>query len=66
MTSPSVLADVNRPESQEDMVTNYEPAHSLVEDAGLWGRDCPLPSGSGFRVPTSQPAVLARGLYAAG
>ena len=28
------LADVNRPGSQEDVVSNWEPAHSLVEDAG--------------------------------
>ena len=25
--------DVNRPGSQEDLVSNWEPAHSLVEDA---------------------------------
>ena len=23
--------------SQEDVVSNWEPIHSLVEDAGLWG-----------------------------
>ena len=28
-----LLADVNRPKSQERLVTNWEPAHSLVEDA---------------------------------
>ena len=28
----TLLADVNRPESQEDLVSNGEPAHSLVED----------------------------------
>ena len=28
-----LLADVNRPGSQEDLVSNWEPAHSLVEDA---------------------------------
>ena len=28
------------------MVSNWEPAHSLVEDASLWGRDCPLPFSS--------------------
>ena len=33
----TLLADVNRPGSQEDLVSNWEPAHSLVEDAGLWG-----------------------------
>ena len=29
----TLLADVNRPGSQEDVVSNGEPAHSLVEDA---------------------------------
>ena len=29
----TLLADVNCPESQEDMISNWEPAHSLVEDA---------------------------------
>ena len=28
----TLLADVNRPGSQEDFVSNWEPAHSLVED----------------------------------
>ena len=29
----TLLADVNRPVSQEDMVGNWEPAQSLVKDA---------------------------------
>ena len=29
----TLLADVNRPGSQEDLVSNWEPAHSLVEYA---------------------------------
>ena len=29
----TLLADVNHPESQEDLVSNWKPAHSLVEDA---------------------------------
>ena len=29
----TLLADVNRPGSQEDLVSNWEPAHNLVEDA---------------------------------
>ena len=29
----TLLAGVNRLGSQEDMVSNWEPAHSLVEDA---------------------------------
>ena len=53
----NLLADVNRPGSQEDVVSKWEPAHSLVEDARIWGRDwssC-LPSGSGCRSPASLP-----------
>ena len=33
----TLLVDVNHPGAQEDLVSNWEPAHSLVEDAGLWG-----------------------------
>ena len=42
----TLLADVNCPGSQEDMVRNWEPVHSLMEDAGLWGWEysSPLPS----------------------
>ena len=29
----TLLADVNHPGSQEDLVSNWEPVHSLVEDA---------------------------------
>ena len=29
----TLLADVNCPGSQEDLVSNWEPAHNLVEDA---------------------------------
>ena len=29
----TLLADVNHPGSQEDLVSNWEPAQSLVEDA---------------------------------
>ena len=29
----TLLVDVNHPESQEDLDSNWEPAHSLVEDA---------------------------------
>ena len=29
----TLLADVNCPGSLEDLVSNWEPAHSLVEDA---------------------------------
>ena len=53
----TLLADVNHPGSQEDVVSNWEPAPSLAEDAGLWGRDCPLPSGSGCHMPAFLPPV---------
>ena len=33
LAAPTLLADVNRPGSQEDSVSNWEPARSLVEDA---------------------------------
>ena len=29
----ALLLDVNHPGSQEDLVSNWEPAHSLVQDA---------------------------------
>ena len=29
----TLQADVNHPESQEDVISNWDPAHSLVEDA---------------------------------
>ena len=32
----TLLADVNHLGSQEDLVSNWEPAHSLVEDAVSW------------------------------
>ena len=56
-----LLADVNHSASQEDLVSSWEPAHSFVEDAGLWGRDCPLPSGSGCCIPASLPLAGGRG-----
>ena len=51
----TLLADVNHPGSQEDVVSSWESAHSLVENVYLWGRDCPLPSGSGCCPPASLP-----------
>ena len=36
----TLLKDVNRPRSQEDMVSHWEPTHSLVEDVSLQGQDC--------------------------
>ena len=42
---------------RKNVVSNWEPAHSLVEDASLWSRDwsSPLPSGSGCHPPASLP-----------
>ena len=33
----TLLADVNCPGSQEDLVSNWEPAHNLLEDAAISG-----------------------------
>ena len=60
------LADVKHPGSQEDMVSNWEPAHSLVEDVSLWGWDCSLPSSSDYCIPASLPLAGGRALFAAG
>ena len=56
----------NHPGPQEDVVSNWEPAHSLVENAGLWGQDCssPLPLGSDCHMPACLPPARGRGLYA--
>ena len=60
--STTLLADVNSPGLQEGMVSNWQSAHSLVENAGLWGWDFPLPSGSGCHTRASLPLV-GRGAY---
>ena len=49
----TLLADVNHPGSQGDLVRNWEPAHSLVEDA-VSGLRLPL-SGFGCLLPASLP-----------
>ena len=48
------LANVNFPGSQEDMVNDWQPAHSLAGDA-VSGVDCssPLPFTSGCHTPAS-------------
>ena len=37
----TLLADVNCPGSQEDLVSNWEPAHNLVEDAVSGAENAP-------------------------
>ena len=52
------LADVNSPGSQEDLVSNWEPARSLVEDAVSGAKFAPcLLALAGVRLP----ACLRRG-----
>ena len=53
----TVLVDVNHLGSQEDLVSNRELAHSLVENDGLWGWVCPLPFSSGCCPHASLPLV---------
>ena len=47
----TLLAVVNHPGSQEDLVSNWEPAHSLVEDAV-----------SGAEIASRLPALAIVGL----
>ena len=46
----TLLADVNRPGSQEDLVSNRS---QFGGECHLWSRDCPSPSGSGCCPPAS-------------
>ena len=54
--SVTLLTDVNHPGFQEDVVSNWKPAHSSVEN-GLCGQDfsSPLSSGSGYPLPAFLP-----------
>ena len=54
-----LLVGVNHPVSQEDLVSIWEPAHSLVEDALSGAEIVPSPSGSGYRLSASLPLVGA-------
>ena len=48
----ALLADVNHPGSQEDLLRNWEPAHSLVEDAISGTEIAPrLPALAGAHLP---------------
>ena len=51
----TLLANVNHPGSQEDLVSNWEPAHN--RGCCLWAQVCPLPSASGCRPAASLPLV---------
>ena len=47
-----LLADSNHPGSQEDLISNWEPAHSLVEDAVSGAEIAPYPPAlAGVRLP---------------
>ena len=54
----TLLADVNHPGSQEDLVINWEPVTVWWRMLSL-GQDCPLPSGSGCCLPA--PLLLEEG-----
>ena len=56
----TLLADVNHPGSQEDVVSNWEPAHSLVEDAISGAEIAAAPSLLALAV-TCPPLCLQRG-----
>ena len=58
-------APVNHPGSQEDLVNDWEPAHSLVEDALFWLwllPACLSASSGGWALPqwASSPLVFAQ------
>ena len=51
--------DVNSPGSQEDLVSNWEPAHSLVEDAVSGAKFAPcLLALAASHLPACLPASL--------
>ena len=49
----TLLVDVNRPGSQEDFVSNWEPAHSLVQDAVSGADMAPCLLALACRLPAS-------------
>ena len=62
----TLLADVNRPGSQEDMVSNWGPAHRLLEGAISGAETAPcLPTLAVARLPLCL-RWWGRGLYAGG
>ena len=55
----TLLVDINHPGSQEDLVSNWEPAWSLIEDAISWAKFAPcLPA----LAVTSLPPCLQLGM----
>ena len=61
----TLLADVSHPGSQDDLVNDWEPAHSLVEDALFWlwlSPACLSASSGGWALPqwASSPLVFAQ------
>ena len=69
----ALLVDVNHPGPQEDLVSNWEPAHRFVEDAVSRGEIAPRPPalavarlplcfwwGMDWEQPASSPLVFAQ------
>ena len=54
----TLLVDVNHPGSQEVLVSNWEPAHSLLEDAGSGVEFAPCLSSSRCCLPACLPPCL--------
>ena len=54
ISGSTLLADVSHPGSQEDVVSNWQPAHSLVED---------VVSGAEIAVAPCLPALAVTHLY---
>ena len=52
----TLRADIHHPRSQEDLVSNLGACSQFARGCHLWGRDRPLPSGSGCRLPASLPS----------
>ena len=51
----TLLADVSNPVFQEDLISNWEPAHGLVEDAVSGAKIDPCLMASGCHPPASLP-----------
>ena len=55
----TLLVDVNRPGSQENLVSNQEPTHSLVEDAISGAEIAPhLPALAATHLPVQPPLTV--------